>query len=119
MNNVWVGIFALIVCPALVSTGIYRIKEKFNPVKTIKNIILYLLIYFNFLSFVKCVLGEGEYSLLKSFEENSGRTYLHYLLPIVFLCIVLPLIHRKMEIISFPSKPYFLRYFYLLHIVQC
>ena len=107
MKNDAMGILILIVLPALISIFIFWMKNKADRKQLLKNVMLYLLLFFSFISLVKTVLGEGEYTIFESFLDNSSRTYLHYFIPIFIFCIIIPVVQSKWEQHLTPNKPFF------------
>lgn len=82
------GIMFFIVFPAVLSGLVKQliIKEKIN----VNSFVSYACIDWICISGIKTLLGEYDYTILESFEDNGASTYIHYLIPVILIAIVLP-----------------------------
>lgn len=87
-----IGILFFIFLPALISVLLDKIS--FHMESRLENFISYCGLNWMAISAIKTALGECNISILKSFEENGLKTYVHYAVPIVALSVLEPIAVR-------------------------
>lgn len=97
MNTNIIGLLFFIVVPSSISLFLYTRKRKVELLEKCKCLFLYMLVFYSMISFIKVILGEAEYSICESFAENTALTYIHYAVPMFFLSIIVPVIHRWLK----------------------
>lgn len=109
MAYTYIGIAALCFLPGA-SAGIFHLylsKRQHKTIEPGKTIFFYSSLFYGFLSLVKMILDGGEKTLPESFADILPATYLHYMIPILFLVIAVPclfhLILRRVDLSRFLS----------------
>jgi hypothetical protein len=59
------------------------------------SLVAFYQVYYFLLSLVKLVLGEHESTLLESFWDVTFLTYIHYGIPLLVICVLIPIIIKK------------------------
>ncbi len=97
--KIFTGLMLLCIMPGVLSAAVYRFNiktKKLNTEKLGKTVMFFILIFHGILSAVKSVLGEGNLTLIESFGDIEGATYLHYSFPLLLSIFVLSLGLKKL-----------------------
>lgn len=117
--NLYLASAALCIFPGILSCAIHEILRRRQLIKAerpatgaktpdadrkasadinylIKTAAFYAMIFFTILALFKTLLGNGAFTLIESFDEISGKTYLHYSLPLIVLAVCLPFVIRML-----------------------
>jgi hypothetical protein len=93
---IYIALFALIsscIWTKMSNTG--RAKNNFAV-----SLIAFYQGYYFVLSLMKLFFGEYESTLLESFWDVTSITYIHYGIPLVVMCVLIPIIIRKITIFN-------------------
>lgn len=96
----FVGIMILCVIPGILTAAGYSFDLKNKKLKSeriIKKCMFFILLYYGVLAGVKSILGEGSLTLIESFKDIEGMTYLHYAFPLVLIGAVLMIIFKRVS----------------------
>ena len=88
----WAGIFALCITPGILAAGIQipLLKKTCKQTAVCKIIVFYIGIFYGILSLIKMIIDSGKLTLAESFADIVPSTYLHYLIPLIFMAVIIP-----------------------------
>ena len=88
----WAGIFVLCVIPGIPAVSIQAalLKKNGKDAAIGKMIVFYTSVFYGILSLVKMIIDSGKLTLAESFVDIVPSTYLHYLIPLIFMAVIIP-----------------------------
>lgn len=89
----YIGLTLLCLIPAIISVVFENRMNKIHEKKgNLKEIVFFSLMYLFVLSGMKLFLGDRNDTVIESFWDMEGKTYLHYGVPLIVLSIVCPVL---------------------------
>lgn len=86
------GIIILCTIPGI-SAGILQVfllKKRGKSGSAYRIIVCYIGLFYGILSLIKMIIDSGKLTLAESFADIVPSTYLHYLIPLIFMAVIIP-----------------------------
>ncbi len=96
----FIGTLLLCIIPGMLAAAGYCYdlnNKKLKYKKVSKIVMFFLLLYYGVLAGVKSILGEAELTLIESFKDIEGKTYLHYALPLLLIGVLFVILLKYLD----------------------